>query len=101
MNLVDGTEEPVKYNGKKVGELGRDSDMRRARVFKWNQREFRAKNGFGMSKGLHELLVDEDVEHVFIEGQYYHIDSIRNMELVDPDDPLFDNPPDEPQYIVR
>lgn len=104
MNHIDGTVERVTYADSVVGEIGRDHDMGKSRVFKWSQRPFYSKNGYAMSEGLFEFLQDEDVEYVYVGEQYHHLQSIHGMERLMPDDEVFDGAqtcPSEPQYIVK
>jgi hypothetical protein len=114
MKFVDGTVEPLVYNERVCGFVGRDHEMiRTPLVFYWAQNPIRAKDAYGMSVGLFDLLTRKDVAYVYVggeyddttqraeNGRYTALGEIRNMDVLSKDSDFFTNDIEEDQYLVR
>lgn len=95
--------EPLTYQGTRVGTLKKTSGMV---YLDWAQSPFYQFSNefvvaFGMSCGLAEKLKDENVVFIEVENWSFPIMDIFKSQKLKPSHPVFDNPPEEDQYLIR
>lgn len=97
--------EVFRYQGSVVGSVDERQELT---VFEWAQVPFQVFStsetiAYGMSHGLKDKLEESRVDVVETQdGTLLHLDEITNCETVYPTHSVFgDNPPSEPQKIVR
>jgi len=96
--------EPLRYNGRVVGFIEQRKGLT---VFEWVQEPFEYFSdnrnlAYGMGRGLIEKLEDEEVDFIEMETEaLIRPADVWNHELIYPYHDCFNNPPSEPQLVIK
>ena len=122
VKLFDKTKEEVRYTDstgttRRVGHVGRNfdnvmrprgkGDTKFEKAFVWNQSPLQMEStggsvAYGMSKGLYELLVEKEVDAVYVEAYRISMSDIEQSEIVDPaHDGRFQQDELEEQFVIK
>lgn len=93
----------VKYKNRVVGVI---KNFASNWIFEWKQNPITKKSTaeytvYGMEEGLLEMLEDAEVDFIEIDSQMIPVESIRDNNKLYPNDPFFNEPRDELQFLIK